>query len=179
MYHEYKIKFEITLLEFVKSSLFIKSILVFHFIPIFAYFYSMHVHFTQGKGVEQKVCVLQRACLFLYCVASVVCITLVCIRPAHFPRGMLGSVQHDSYSMFYRLSMNLIFYSNKEGPLFDPLLFNPLFSMPIVESALFNGISPQYSMFPTLSLSNVVSVPSLQNTPTVRITFLFISETVI
>ena len=156
MYYQYKIKFEITLLEFVKSSLFIKSILVFHFISIFAYFYSIHVHFTQGKGVEQKVCVLQRACLFLYCVASVVCITLVCIRLAHFPRGMLGSVQLDSYSMFYRLSVILIFYSNKEGPLLDPLLFISLFSMPIVESALFNGISPQFPMLPTLSLSNIV-----------------------
>ena len=117
--------------------------------------------------------------LVSYCVASVVCVTQACIRPAHFPRGMLGSVQHDSYSMFYRLSMSLIFYSNKEGPLLDPSLFVPLFSMPIVESALFNGISLQYSMFPTLSLSNVVSVPSLQNTITIKITFLFISETVI
>ena len=156
MYYQYKIKFEITLLVFVKSSLLIKSILVFHFISIFAYFYSIHVHFTQGKGVEQKVCVLQRACLFLYCVASVG-VTQACIRPAHFPRGMLGSVQHDSYSMFYRLSMSLIFYSNKEDPLLDPSLFIPLFSMPIVESALFNGISPQFPMLPTLSLSNVVS----------------------
>ena len=101
--------------------------------------------------------------LVSYCVASVVCITLVCIRLAHFPRGMLGSVQHDSYSMFYRLSMNLIFYSNKEGPLLDPLLFIPLFSMPIVESALFNGISPQFPMLPTLSLSNVIVESALFN----------------
>ena len=65
MYHEYKIKFEITLLEFVKSSLFIKSILVFHFISIFVYFYSIHVHFTQGKGVEQKVVSYKgHACFF-------------------------------------------------------------------------------------------------------------------